>query len=91
MKEGYRTKFLSFNKRDINSTHDFQLNVEMEPVGHLVTIIGTVTSSSSKPVFNAKVQINSLFLNRRFQASTDHSGNFIIEGVEVADDYQLWR
>lgn len=66
-----------------------ELDVTMEPLGDLVTFIGSVHDKRGEPIPGAGVTISSLSSSFSASVSTGEFGEFSIEAVEAGSRYRL--
>lgn len=66
-----------------------RLDIEMEPLGELVTLVGSVHGKSGEPVAGAGVTVSSLSNSFSAGASTGEFGQFSIAAVEAGNRYRI--
>jgi protocatechuate 3,4-dioxygenase beta subunit len=88
--EGYREQRLKLHDSDVYGVDDVQLNAKMEPIHELATVTGTVIDINDVPIEGARIHLYSASLKRSFRTTSDQSGYFFLQNVEVAADYRLW-
>jgi hypothetical protein len=85
----YRDQVIRITKGDWNSLNQARFDITMEPVNDVAAIAGTVRSTSGIPVSGETVALQSPGLRNRYTAVTDSSGTFLIQSVDLADDYSI--
>jgi hypothetical protein len=62
----------------------------MEPLYASAMVSGSVKDADGLPAAGEIVRLHSANLKRNYRAVADQGGEFEFDGVEPADDYQLW-
>ncbi|MDH3375853.1 MAG: carboxypeptidase regulatory-like domain-containing protein [Gammaproteobacteria bacterium] len=89
-KDGYKDKKVSLKVAKANAGNDVALNIVMEPEPTALAVVsGSVHSSLGEPVAGQRIQMSSTRARENYSATSDKDGKFVIEGVEVSDDYML--
>ncbi|MDH3990008.1 MAG: carboxypeptidase-like regulatory domain-containing protein, partial [Gammaproteobacteria bacterium] len=66
------------------------VTVMMEPLYASAMVSGSVKDADGLPAAGEIVRLHSANLKRNYRAVADQGGEFEFDGVEPADDYQLW-
>lgn len=90
IQEGYRHHHHNFRAQDLAGGDSYQLDVRLEPIAHLTTVNGTLNDANGGAIQGATVQMTSLSTKHSYRGLSDRAGRFVLEEVEVADDYRLW-
>ena len=69
---------------------DTPVTVMMEPLYASAMVSGSVKDADGLPAAGEIVRLHSANLKRNYRAVADQGGEFEFDGVEPADDYQLW-
>lgn len=88
--DGYRERLLPLQIGKTNEAESFQLNAQLEPIGELTTVAGSIMSTNGTPVHGAIVQMSSPVHRRSYRAVSDRSGQFLLSDIEVAEGYRFW-
>ena len=88
-KAGYRAEVLGIRQADLRDQSEWRLDAELQK-NEGVIVDGTVTDLNDTPVAGARVQLYSRTLGRSHQATSGQDGSFLIDHVEIGDDYRLW-
>jgi hypothetical protein len=88
-RKGYRDQTVQLAPADLEDQFDFQLNISMEPLNRLTTVIGRLEDPDGNPVAGKTINMKSTRLRTRYRAQSDVSGNFSMEDVEPGKDYRL--
>lgn len=67
-----------------------RIDVELEPLGETVAVLGTVRTTGGEPVEGEVVNLHSQALGVRYEAASAADGSFELSGVQVGEDYRLW-
>lgn len=86
---GYRTLRERVPDRPRAGEDTVELDVTMEPLGDLVTFIGSVQGKNGVPVSGAGITLSSLSDSFNASVSTGEFGEFNIEAVEAGNRYRL--
>ena len=75
---------------EIDAEHDVELNIILEPDTTASAVVsGTVRSSEGGPVVGQRIHLSSGKGHQNYRADTDKDGKFVMQGVELSDDYML--
>lgn len=66
-----------------------RLDVEMEPIGEKVAVLGYVSGPKGEPVPDAEVWLSSAQPRNYLRTQSEPGGEFEFERVELGDDYRL--
>jgi hypothetical protein len=87
---GYKETRYRVTEAQWSAGSDTPLTIMMEPLYATATVTGSVKDADGLPAAGEIVRLNSATLKRNYQAVADDGGEFEFDGVEPADDYQLW-
>ncbi|MBT8057580.1 MAG: carboxypeptidase-like regulatory domain-containing protein [Gammaproteobacteria bacterium] len=88
-RDGYRDQSIRLSPADLYDQLDFPLDVSMEPLKGLTTVMGRLESPDGLPVAGKILNLRSSKLRTQYRAQSDMQGHFSMEGVEPGKDYQL--
>lgn len=88
--QGYRDRYEKLVPEDLESARPIALDVELAPIGETSHVEGLLLSSDGDPVPGETVYLHSPSLRARYVGTSDSVGAFVIEGVQLADDYRVW-
>jgi protocatechuate 3,4-dioxygenase beta subunit len=87
--EGYRDQLIRIVKDDWDDLNQASFDITMAPVNDVVAVAGIVRSTSGIPLPGETVTLHSGSLRNRYSAITDSSGSFLIQNIDLGDDYSI--
>ena len=86
----FRHQVIRFDPAELDDlTRDFQLDVSMEPLKKLTTVIGSLVDTQGNPVGGKALNIVTSQMQTLHRTQSYDSGIFLFEEVEPGNDYQL--
>lgn len=87
--EGYRDRLVRIGENDWNDLNQARFDIAMQPVNDVAAVAGTIRSNSGSPVSGQTVTLHSTILGNRYTTVTDSTGSFLIENIDLGDDYGI--
>ena len=89
-RNGYKDNKINLEAAKPDAGNDVVLNIVMQPDPTALAVVsGSVRSSLGEPVAGQRIQLSSGKARQSYRASSDQDGEFVIQGVELSDDYTL--
>jgi protocatechuate 3,4-dioxygenase beta subunit len=88
-KAGYRAENLGIRQSDLHDLSEWRLDARLQ-VKDGVSVDGTVMGVEGTPVAGARIQLYSKSHGHSHQATSGQDGSFLMDNVEMGDDYRLW-
>ena len=89
-RDGFHEKRVTKTGAELTTAGNHRIDVQLQRIGDTTDVHGMVTSEHGEPLAGQHVYLQSSSLNARHQAKSDEAGNFVLEGVALGADYQIW-
>ncbi len=85
-RQDYRIEQLDLQEAELDG-EDLAVHLQMKPLNGVATVSGRITDMNGAPVSGETVQLRSNGSQRRYQATSDAQGHFMIRNIEPAANY----
>jgi protocatechuate 3,4-dioxygenase beta subunit len=88
--QGYHAERPRLMGRDLAEAQEMRLDVQLEVLGEITVVSGTLMTERGDPIAGERIQLSSPLLKTGYSAVSDEEGGFRIPNVEIGSDYQLF-